>query len=191
MRNLATLNELWDGRSISTDRRSSESYVVRGARLTVALQVQEATLRSFFERSGGLARGTGFMSRFLVAWPESTQGFRIFNEAPQSWLALDAFNQRIAEILHLPVPINKDGSLSPAELRLTPQAKASWIAFHNLVESELVSGGELQDVRNVASKSADNVATLATLFHVFEHGADGALGAEAVESASRIVAWRT
>ena len=32
--------------------------------LTVALQIQEMALRSFFDRSGGLARGTGFLSRF-------------------------------------------------------------------------------------------------------------------------------
>ncbi len=71
MRNLATLNQLWDGADIATERRTSESFTVRGARLTIALQVQEATLRSFFDRSSGLARGTGFLARFLVAWPES------------------------------------------------------------------------------------------------------------------------
>ncbi|MCP4467978.1 MAG: DUF3987 domain-containing protein, partial [Halieaceae bacterium] len=73
MRNLATLNQLWDGMDIATERRTSESFTVRGARLTIALQVQAATLSSFFDRSGGLARGTGFMARFLIAWPESTQ----------------------------------------------------------------------------------------------------------------------
>jgi len=62
MRNLATLNQLWDGVDIATERRTTESFTVRGARLTIALQVQEATLRSFFDRSGGLARGTGFLS---------------------------------------------------------------------------------------------------------------------------------
>jgi len=60
MRNLATLNQLWDGVDIATERRTSESFTVKGARLTIALQVQEPTLRSFFDRSGELARGTGF-----------------------------------------------------------------------------------------------------------------------------------
>ena len=82
MRNLALLNVLWDGGAHHVGRRTSESFTVRGARLTVALQVQEATLRSYFDRSGGLARGTGFLARFLVAWPESTQGFRPFTDPP-------------------------------------------------------------------------------------------------------------
>ena len=87
MRNLGLLNHLWDGASLTIDRRSTESFTVRGARLTMALQVQETTLRSFLDKSGDLARGSGFLARFLVAWPESTQGFRPFTEAPESWPA--------------------------------------------------------------------------------------------------------
>lgn len=188
MRNLALLNVLWDGGNLTIDRRTAESFTVRGARLTVALQVQEATLRTFFDRSGGLARGTGFLARFLVAWPESTQGFRPFTEAPANWSALAAFNQRIAAILEQPAPVDESGVLSPPLLPLTAEAKAAWVAFHDAIESELASGGELYDVRDVASKTADNAARLAALFQVFE-GAGGAICAEAFESASRIAAW--
>lgn len=188
MRNLGLLNILWDGGTLAVGRRTSESFTVKGARLTVALQVQEATLREFFKQSGALARGTGFLARFLVAWPESTQGFRPFAEAPAKWPNLVEFNRRTAEILKQPAPIQKDGSLMPAMLTLTPDAKAAWVKFNNAIEVELASGGELHDVRDVASKSADNAARLAALFHRFE-GAGDAIGAEAFESASRIAAW--
>jgi putative DNA primase/helicase len=188
MRNLSLLNILWDGGTLSIGRRTSESFTVRGARLTVALQVQEMTLRSFFERSGGLARGTGFLSRFLVAWPESTQGCRPFTEAPPNWPHLAAFHRRIAALLNQPVPMDDDGALSPALLTLTPDAKAAWVQFHDAIEGELISGGELYDVRDVASKCADNAARFAALFHVFA-GVGGAVGADAFESASRIAAW--
>ncbi len=188
MRNLATLNQLWDGNSLTIDRKSSESFTVRGARLTVALQVQEPTLRSFFDKSGALARGTGFLARFLVAWPESTQGFRPFTEAPENWPALATFNRRISAILNQPVPMDDDGALIPPMLPLSPEAKAVWISYHDAIESELASGGELHDVRDVASKSADNAARLAALFQVFE-GGGGAIGADAFERASCITAW--
>lgn len=187
-RNLARLNVLWDGGDLPIDRRTTESFTVRGARLTMGLQVQSATLLSFFEKSGALARGTGFLARFLIAWPESTQGNRPFTEAPEHWPSLAAFNQCITKILSLPVPINEDGSLTPQTLTLTPEAKAAWIAYHDAIEGELASGGELFDVRDVASKSADNAARLAALFHVFEGGL-GAINADAFERASRIAAW--
>ena len=189
MRNLGLLNVLWDGGSHSVGRRTSESFTVRGARLTVALQIQEMTLRSFFDRSGGLARGTGFLARFLVAWPESTQGYRPFTEAPPNWPHLAAFHRRIAAILANPVPMDEEGALSPALMMLAPEAKAAWVAFHDAIESELASGGELYDVRDVASKSADNAARLGALFQIFEHGMGGAVGLDCFESASRIAAW--
>ena len=47
MRNLGLLNILWDGGRLSIGRKSSESFTVRGARLTISLQVQEEILRSF------------------------------------------------------------------------------------------------------------------------------------------------
>jgi putative DNA primase/helicase len=189
MRNLGLLNQLWDGTSLTIDRRSTESFTVRGARLTVALQVQEPTLREFFTRTGALARGTGFLARFLVAWPESTQGQRPFTDPPANWPHLSAFHRRIAAILDQPAPIDEDGALTPAMLSLAPDAKAAWVEYHNAIESELSSGGELYDVRDVASKSADNAARLAALFQQFEHGMGGAIGLDSFERASRIAAW--
>lgn len=187
-RNLSRLNVLWDGGDLPIDRRTSESFTVRGARLTMGLQVQGDTLLSLIEKSGALARGTGFLARFLISLPESTQGSRFFTDAPKYWRSLAAFNQRITEILNLPVSINDDGSLTPKILTLSAEAKSLWVAYHDLIEGKLGSGGELADVRDVASKSADNAARLAALFHVFENG-QGPISADAFERASQIALW--
>ncbi len=189
MRNMALLNVLWDGGELSIGRKTSESFTVRGARLTVALQVQEATLRAFFEKSGGLARGTGFLARFLVAWPASTQGYRPFSEPPETWPKLAAFNRRIADILNTDAPLGEQGGLQPLLLTFTPAAKAAWVDFYNAVERQLRAGGELYDVRDVASKTADNAARLAALFHVFTHEIGGAVDVDCFAGASQIAAW--
>lgn len=188
MRNLSLYNVLWDGGVHEVGRKTSESFTVSGARLTVGLQIQEATLRDFFGRSGELARGTGFLARFLMAWPESTQGYRLYTEPPEQWPWLAAFNKRISQILDSPAPI-EDGKLKPQTLLLSTEAKAAWIQFHDCIEKELASGKELHCVRDVASKAADNAARLATLFHVFDHGIGGQVNHDSFESASRIVAW--
>jgi len=189
MRNLATMNQLWDGADIPTERRSTESFTVRGARFTIAIQVQEATLRSFYGQSGDLARGTGFMARFLFAWPGSTQGTRQFVEPPEHWPELSKFNRRIASILNQPVPITESGALVPPSFTFSPQAKAEWIVFHDRIECQLAVGGKLHDVRDVASKTADNAARLAALFHVFEDVPGQEVGLASFSSASRIVKW--
>ncbi len=188
MRNLSLLNVAWDGGTLRSDRRTSESWSVSSARLTAGLQVQEPTLRAFLDRAGALARGSGFLARFLVAWPESTQGHRRFSEAPEHWPRLAAFNRRLSAILDTPAPLTEKGSLAPQLLTLAPDAKAAWVAFHDDVEAELCASGELADVRDVASKAADNVARLAAIFHTFE-GAGGPVSVDAIERASRIVAW--
>lgn len=187
MRNFALLNQLWEGATKSITRRTSESFTVKGARLTVALQVQESTLRRFSDQTKGLARGTGFLARFLVAWPESTQGYRPFKDAP-NWERLAAFNRRITDILNLDAPICEDGSLKPAMLSLAPAAGDAWRAFHDRIEGQLQAGGDLFDVRDVASKIADNAARLAALFHVFEGGI-GPVSLDAFNRAARIAEW--
>jgi putative DNA primase/helicase len=189
MRNLGLLNQLWDGTTVSIDRRTSESFVVSGARLTVALQVQEPTVREFLKRTGNLARGTGFLARFLISYPESTQGSRPFTEAPEHWTHLEAFKEQIASILNRKAPLREDGTLSPQVLRFNSEAKACWIEFYNHIESELASGRELYDVRDVASKTADNAARLAGLFQFFEHPESESIDLEALEGGSRIAAW--
>lgn len=188
MRNLALLNQLWDGASVTIDRRTSESFTVNGARLTVALQIQEATLKTFFDNTGGLARGTGFLARFLMAWPESTQGLRLFTEPPNGWPSLDAFNQRISEILEVEIPFSVDG-VTPSLMPMSPGAKAAWVKFHDEIEVDLLAGHDLFEIRDVASKIADNASRIAVLFHVFEKGFGGAVSTETFVSASEIAKW--
>ncbi|NND81299.1 MAG: DUF3987 domain-containing protein [Gammaproteobacteria bacterium] len=189
MRNLATYNELWSGSDIKIDRRTSASFLLQGARLSMGLMVQESPLRSFFSKSGDLARGSGFLARFLIAWPESTQGTRLYKEAPISWPALSEFNQRIETILNEPTPIAECGGVEPKIMAFTGEAKALWVKFHDDVEAELLPSGELVDVKDIASKAADNVARLACLFHVFENGDASPIGKESIMQAGQIVHW--
>ena len=189
MRNLGLLNQLWDGKALTVDRRSTESFTVAGARLTIGLQVQEPTLTEFFSRTGALSRGTGFLARFLLAWPPSTQGQRPFTQAPTHWPYLTRFHDRLRAILESTAPVNERGELTPQIMRLSAQAHAAWVDFHNAVEAELASGGELYDVRDVASKSADNAARLAALFQAFDQGFGEAISLEAMERATTLAAW--
>ena len=187
LRSLALLNTLWDGGTLRVDRKTSEGFTVEGARLTMGIQAQESALRDFIAKTGTLARGTGFFARFLFAWPESTQGTRAFTEPPRNRPALTAFHYRVSVILHQEVALDR-GGLAPSMLMLSHEAKALWVTFHDAIEEELGSGGELEYLRDVGSKAADNVARLAALFHVFE-GRTGAIAEDCIESARQIVAW--
>lgn len=189
MRNLALLNTLWDGGTIKYDRRSSDSFSVSGARLTMHLQIQHATLKEFINRAGLLARGMGFFARFLFSWPLSTQGTRSFSEAPQNWPDLELFHTRINEILNKEVVLHDNEELKPAILRFSAEGKAMWISLYNHIEEDLAFGKDLYDIRDIASKAADNVARLAALFHVLTNNNNLEIDLNNVQSAMLIVLW--
>jgi putative DNA primase/helicase len=82
----------------------------------------------------------GFLARFLMAWPESTQGYKPFTEAPLNWPHSALSVSSFTEILNQPVPINERGVLTPVVLPFTEEANAAWIRFHDRIESMLGPG---------------------------------------------------
>lgn len=192
MRNLATLNVLWDGcEHINSRADEDKNFTVRGARFTMSLQVQHHVLVDFMKRAGELARGSGFLARFLLAWPESTQGTRFYEEPDKYMTGLARFDSRITQLLQIELPKADEHSLAlePHMLELTPEAKAVWVELHDAIESELKAHGDYADVRDVASKTADNAARIAALFHLYEHGPKGSISAEHIQQAGALAVW--
>ena len=189
LRNLALLNTLWDGGEIAVDRRSKPSFRLRDRRLSFGVMVQPETLRGFLERAGTLPRGSGFIARFLIAWPESTQGRRDYRPAPASMPAVERFGLRIRELLEMPLATHADGGLQPTQLSLSPQAHAEWVRAHDRIERALGPRGEYADIRDVAAKAAENIARMAALFHVLAHGPGGDIESAEIDAAATIVDW--
>lgn len=190
MRNLALQNVLWDGGSHPVGRRTSECFEVHGARLTIGLQAQESVLREFCNQYGSLARGIGFFARFLFAWPKSMQGERIISTMPpEEPPASRLFNRRLSELINLPVSMDADGALTPILLDMTEDGRDVWVEIANDIERELKPLGDLAEVRDVASKAADNVVRVAALFHIYQHGPTGRIDADTVCAAAKLVTW--
>ncbi len=189
LRNLALLNVLWDGGEMAIDRRSRPSFLLRGRRLTFGLMAQPEALRGFLERAGPLPRGTGFIARFLMAWPDSTQGQRPYRPAPATMPSVTLYAARIGDLLGQALAADACGGLDPPILDLAPQARAEWIQFHDGIERELGAHGEFRAVRDVAAKAAENAARLAALFHVLAHGPAGTIGVGDIDAAVHIVGW--
>ncbi len=189
LRNLALLNVFWDGGEIAVDRRSKSSFQLRDRRLTFGVMVQPEAWRGFMARAGALPRGTGFIARFLIAWPASTQGQRLYRPAPVEMSAVDRFNRRIRELLDMPLITDANGGLVPTVLDLSPSAHAAWVQAHDTIERELGGDGSYAPIRDVAAKAAENIARLAALLHLLEHGTAGSISRACVECATQLVLW--
>jgi hypothetical protein len=188
MRTLSLLNILWDGGPISSERKVTEGFNIRSARLTMGLAIQEGTLREAFIRTGPLLRDTGFLARNLLCWPASNMGNRPFKEAPKKWPHLEAFNARIRAILSTPLPMN-NGVLEPVEIGLSDSAKQDWVEYHDAVELQLKASGDYFEIKDVAAKSADNVARLAGLFEKFNPNGGTSISQDSLQRAAQICAW--
>ena len=103
MRFLGLLNRLWDGMSFDRKRASSKSYTIKGRRFTVSLMMQEIVLARLLAAGGGVSRDLGFLARFLIAWPPSTMGTRLYNcnlDLP----SMAKFDTRLRDLLSLSLP---------------------------------------------------------------------------------------
>jgi len=191
LRFLALLNRFWDGRIFRRRRATAKSFEVRGRRLTVNLMGQPIVMARLLSASGGAGRGTGFLARFLLAQPESTMGTRLYLPGDLSGHELNAFDDRITELLtqELPTDGSPEMALTPTPLHFTQEARAEWIKLHDGVERQLGKLGDYAGVADFAAKTADHAARIAAIFHVVEHGPGGQINKECVDAGNALAFW--
>ncbi|MEB4589513.1 YfjI family protein [Candidatus Thiothrix sp. Deng01] len=195
-RSLAFYNTAWEGGRTSIDRRGDGgSFEVRDVRLSMGLAVQPNVIHDFYDNNGELARGSGFAARFLLAWPESTQGKRQLTleeltSAPGK-NGLSLFYAKLHEVLERQYVNGQGGKLeSLPTLKFSRAALEIWLDYFNSIEDELNAGGRFEQHKDIASKSADNAARLAGLFHLFNGGdIHDAIQPDAMGAAANLAGW--
>ena len=183
MNNLGVFNIAWDGGTIRVNRKGQAPLIVDAATLTMSLMVQQEVLYFFLKTKGELARANGFLARFLLCYPISTQGQRFELLADFDCSAdLDEFHGWTKSLLLS--AIDESGQLQQEKkaLEFTPAAKELCRNHHNFIEENLQPIGQLADVRDAASKIGDNMARLAAIFHL-AGDSDGDISVETTEAA--------
>lgn len=184
---LATLNKAWDGPSLLTFDRADDSIEARDPRVTVSFMIQEKVFKEFMDRRGVMARESGFLARFLVCWPASTQGFRYMSLDEPVWEHLPTFHRRMDELLEATAARRKEGDTSRTMLSFSPEARELWVRVQNTIEPKLQQGGALESVRDFASKSMEIVGRLAACMHHFEDLAGNVISMETLQRALDVV----
>lgn len=177
----------WDGSGHSVDRRSSESFSVPNVRLTTSIMLQMVAFEKFLKSKGEEARGLGFLARQLICFPVSTQGYRFIGQDELPWDYVTKFKDRIAAIYNMH-PILVDNLNQRKVLEFSTEAKSIWLNFYNENEGLMQNGFWLCDVKDYASKVAENTARIAALFHFFQ-GAEGDISKDTMNNAIEVVRW--
>lgn len=176
---MAKLNSLWSGESITIDRVKAESIHISDARLTTLIMVQPEVLADYMDKKGEQARGSGLMARFLFSSGQSTQGTRLmgdYNQEP-SWEYLERFNYLIKEFLESSYLSSLKEAFKPQILELSPSAERLWITYYNNIERHINIGGVYDSFGDHASKLAENAGRIAGLLNHF-HWNSNIIGSE-------------
>jgi len=186
---IGLLNKAWDGaRSLPLDRANGEMVIARHPRVTIALMVQEAVFFGFLKRHGEEMRGSGHWARYLVAWPESTQGTRFIHQLTRQWKWLPKFTERITQILQEQDTLLKKGKITRKILEFSPEVDDRWIYLSNIIEEMIQPNDFYHEIRDASSKAMEMVGRIAALFHYFS-GEEGDIPLATVNRAVDIVRW--
>ncbi|MBS7459049.1 DUF3987 domain-containing protein, partial [Coralloluteibacterium stylophorae] len=184
-----TLNKAWDGAKTLTLDRADDSIEVFNPRLTISMMVQEKVFKAFMDKRGEIARASGHLARYLVAWPASTQGFRFMSLKDPVWEHLPRFHDRAAELLAAAHKRQTSGDHSRKKLSFTPEAKELWVRTQNDIEPRLHQSGDLASVRDFASKSMEITGRVAAILHHFSGQEGDCISMETLERALDVVGW--
>lgn len=184
VQDLPRLNKLWSAEPFNVTRKSSESFTVSDARLTVSLMAQPSAVDKFMKKRGDESRGIGFLARFLVCSPSSSQGTRLLRGALEGDCdGYQSYLQRANEILRATkgnIEISRDNKKI---LRFTEEAKTYWEWLYNKIEQNLQINGRFQYAKDHGSKLAENITRIAALLSCIEYGEEREISVEVLKDA--------
>ncbi len=170
MRTGALLNTLWDGDAIRRLRVTTGAAFLPGRRCSAHIMVQPAIASRFF--ADATLAGIGTLARTLLVAPAGTAGTRFFREPPPGAAStLADYDARLSELMQKPLrSVGDDPTvLDPLPMRLDPDARNMWIAFHDAVEGAQQAEGPLHPIRAFASKMAEHAGRLAAVLTHYEN----------------------
>lgn len=160
------LNKGWDGAATLTLDRADGHVHATNPRVTISFMVQEEVFEGFWNKRGRTARGSGQMARYLVAWPESTVGFRRMTLEEHTWIHLPSFHDRVTELLVMADKRLERGE-TRAKLEFSKEAKELWVDSQNWIEIQMRPGNIYSGIKDFASKALEIAGRIAAILHYF------------------------
>lgn len=181
------LNNLWSGEPCPVYRRSSASFHVTDGRLTVFIAAQSIVIEKFTKNRGAEAKGTGLLGRFLIGFPDSTQGTRWLGPEPENVAdGYEEYLKQSREILEEVLERHKK-NIKRDVIGWTESAKLHSIAIHNYIESQLAPGGKFHNCVDHGNKLFENITRVAALLTYIELGPNNQITLDILRDAAKIV----
>lgn len=188
---LACLLKAWGGETLDSLTRGDGFSILVGRRVSIHAMAQPILLRQLL--SDPLAQGQGFLSRCLIAEPQSLAGTRLFRACdPTQSAAVQRYYSALQRLLSRPPPVcaTGDGSeLQPLPLVMSGAASGLWIQFYNQIETAQAEGLDLQGARAFGSKTAEHAARIAGVVEMLGDPDARQVGEESMAGALQVASF--
>ena len=146
-----------------------EERIIHNPCLTTCILVQpdkylEAANHRSLRASGALARIWPVLLPSLVGTRLEAVGELGLNAAEMA-----NYHNSVTQILGFNPPTDDHERPIPHRVTLGPEATEARRQFHNAIETEMIAGGDLDDVRDLASKATTQTVKLAMILHLAQH----------------------
>ncbi|MCU6262715.1 YfjI family protein [Escherichia coli] len=162
--NPGLLNKAWSGQPFDFGRADEKYHIT--PRLTFSLMSQPDVFTNYINKNDVLARGSGFLSRFLFSQAGSTSRVRDYTTGEFGTIpTLAEFHKKINGFLSSH-NINSPG-MSTTErktLKLSKKALGEWQENQIKIESKALAGGRWEHIRDIVMKAGSNILRMAGIF---------------------------
>jgi hypothetical protein len=186
-KNQAMLNKFWAAEPWSVGRKTSSSFLLEDYRMSISILCQPTVFWDFVEKTNTQSRGNGFLARFLICSPMSTQGSRFFNDSPYvDEEAYSYYLSRAKQALKTLKCKTNSPVMGRKSITFTPDAAILWIWIYNFIEENVREGGRFEQAADFASKLPENTARIAALCAFMEKGDEAIIDIGILMDAARL-----
>jgi hypothetical protein len=191
LKTMSKLSSIWDGKPITSMRAgSTKSRHATHKRMNMSIMGQPSVIAMLL--GSQIAKNQGFLSRCLLAEPESTIGTRKFRRASDAdRKVVEEFNAAMRKILERRLPLIKGSvnKLDPKVIKLSKQAKLVLATFADEVEVACAKGGRLAQISDFASKAAEHVMRISGTFAMWDNFETTRIDSIHVTAGTSVVGW--
>ncbi len=192
---ITTYSKWWDGAPIPRLRRGDGFSILYNRRLSAHLMMQDKVARTFLNDSE--MTDQGLRSRFLISYPKSLEGKRLYNATDITRLPdmVTYFNQ-LESILDIPLPLKTDeetslelNELEPRTICLDSEACQMWVELYNEIEKKSGPGRDFESISGFAGKAPNHLIRLAGIMALFEDVHRKTIPVEYIGRASELIEY--
>lgn len=187
LKTVAGLCGLWDGKAISRTRAGDGSSKIYGKRMSLHLMLQPRVAELL--TSNAMLADQGFLSRCLIAAPESTVGDREYNRNDlESDVRIVRYRKVMRNLLEHPLDlVSGTNQLNVRMLPISDSGVLRWIEFHDNIEKRMREGNDLSQIKGFACKAAEQALRIAGVLALAENVETKMIKTEYIESGIELV----